>query len=124
MHSPHFFLLTLTDNGWGDSAPNSGRASPPPRDEPRGGYECVAYTDFYPSVLMLMLSRRDARDNRDSGRPQRDSGNDANPGNNLHIAGLAMKTRESDLEEIFGKFGKVSSDVFHSRCSFTRIRFW
>jgi len=55
--------------------------------------------------------RRDSRDNRDSGRPQRDGGHDANPGNNLHIAGLAMRTRESDLEEIFGKFGKVSK--FH-----------
>lgn len=61
-------------------------------------------------IIEKSLTRlcRDSRDNRDSGRPQRDSGNDANPGNNLHIAGLAARTRESDLEEIFGKFGKVS----------------
>lgn len=45
-----------------------------------------------------------------SEQPRNGGGNDveANPGNNLHVSGLAMRTTDQDLEEIFGKFGKVS----------------
>ena len=44
-----------------------------------------------------------------SEQPRNEGGNDveANPGNNLHVSGLAMRTTDQDLEEIFGKFGKV-----------------
>jgi len=30
-----------------------------------------------------------------------------NPGNNLHIRGLDTRTKETDLEDIFGKFGQI-----------------
>ncbi|KAI9233383.1 MAG: hypothetical protein BYD32DRAFT_373501, partial [Podila humilis] len=30
-----------------------------------------------------------------------------NPGNNLFVNGLAIKTENSDLEDLFGKYGKV-----------------
>ena len=33
---------------------------------------------------------------------------DSNPGNNLFITGLAARTADRDLEEVFSKYGKVS----------------
>jgi RNA recognition motif. (a.k.a. RRM, RBD, or RNP domain) len=30
-----------------------------------------------------------------------------NPGNNLHVSNLSSRTQESDLEEVFSKFGRV-----------------
>lgn len=30
-----------------------------------------------------------------------------NPGNNLHVSGLSTRVEDRDLEEIFGKFGRV-----------------
>lgn len=39
-------------------------------------------------------------------------GGDSNPGNNLHVSGLSAKVTDRDLEEAFGKFGKVRSVPF------------
>ena len=34
-----------------------------------------------------------------------------NPGNNLHVAGLSPDTQDTDLAEVFGKFGNVSTSI-------------
>lgn len=39
-------------------------------------------------------------------RPSGGQGN--NPGNNLHVSGLSTRVDDRDLEEIFGRYGRVS----------------
>lgn len=56
--------------------------------------------------------RQDRRDEASRGRGDGES----NPGSNLHVSGLASRTTDDDLYEVFGKFGKVSkSDIRQSR---------
>ncbi|KAK4048545.1 hypothetical protein OIV83_004713 [Microbotryomycetes sp. JL201] len=44
----------------------------------------------------------------DRGRaPRGGGGGDQNPGNNLHVSGLSTRVEERDLEEIFGKYGRI-----------------
>lgn len=40
----------------------------------------------------------------------RNAGDDGeqNPGNNLHVSGVSLRVTERDLDEAFGKFGKVN----------------
>ncbi|KAI8818208.1 uncharacterized protein EV422DRAFT_569988 [Fimicolochytrium jonesii] len=50
-------------------------------------------------------------DRRDDGRRERsDRGDDGevNPGSNLYVANLSLRTRERDLEKLFQEYGKVS----------------
>ncbi|KAM0786052.1 hypothetical protein ACM66B_006863 [Microbotryomycetes sp. NB124-2] len=42
----------------------------------------------------------------DRGRAPRGNG-ESNPGNNLHVSGLSTRVEERDLEEIFGKYGRI-----------------
>lgn len=55
--------------------------------------------------ISRMIHRQDRRDDA----PPRGRGGDGegNPGNNLHVSGLATRTTDDDLHEVFGKFGKV-----------------
>lgn len=39
-----------------------------------------------------------------------------NPGNNLHISGLSTRCDDKDLEELFGKFGRVGPDFSLHTC--------
>ncbi|KAJ3033180.1 hypothetical protein HDV00_006677 [Rhizophlyctis rosea] len=51
--------------------------------------------------------RRSRSPDRDRGRDDRDDGS-VNPGTNLFVTGLSHRTRDEDLEAVFGKFGKIS----------------
>jgi hypothetical protein len=42
-----------------------------------------------------------------------------NPGNNLFVNGLSNKTEQADLEDLFGKYGKVRN---HPHSTSTRLR--
>ncbi|KAI8821512.1 uncharacterized protein EV422DRAFT_495921, partial [Fimicolochytrium jonesii] len=35
-----------------------------------------------------------------------------NPGNNLHVSNLSLRTRSQDLEKLFGEYGKVHIVTF------------
>ncbi|UZJ53212.1 hypothetical protein CBS101457_002532 [Exobasidium rhododendri] len=41
------------------------------------------------------------------GRPTGNDDGEQNPGNNLHVSGVSQRVTERDLDEAFGKFGKV-----------------
>ncbi|KAG0032686.1 hypothetical protein BGZ81_010297 [Podila clonocystis] len=44
---------------------------------------------------------------RSPARASNDNDESVNPGNNLFVNGLAIKTENADLEDLFGKYGKV-----------------
>ena len=46
---------------------------------------------------------------------------DANPGDNLFITGLSIRTTGVDLENIFGEYGKVSSWILYECAQQTSI---
>lgn len=48
----------------------------------------------------------DRREGGDRGRGEA-RGADNNPGNNIHVSGLSSRVEERDLEEVFGKFGRI-----------------
>ncbi|KAF9388775.1 hypothetical protein CPC16_006254, partial [Podila verticillata] len=52
-------------------------------------------------------SRSPRRRSRSPARPSADIDESVNPGNNLFVNSLAAKTEQSDLEDLFGKYGKV-----------------
>ncbi|KAJ2999100.1 hypothetical protein HDV02_003630 [Globomyces sp. JEL0801] len=52
----------------------------------------------YKKITLIIRSNSDI--------PQNDP--TANPGSNLFVTGLATRVRESELEELFGKYGKVT----------------
>jgi len=76
------------------------------RDQRNGG-------DRYPPQ-----DRRDRDAGGDRGRAESEQ---ANPGNNLHVSGLALDVEARDLEEYFGTIGKVAKASImhdpHSRAS-------
>ncbi|GAA5846869.1 hypothetical protein JCM3766R1_004680 [Sporobolomyces carnicolor] len=47
----------------------------------------------------------DRREGGDRGRGENRGEN--NPGNNLHVSGLSSRVEERDLEEVFGKYGRI-----------------
>ncbi|GAA6059943.1 hypothetical protein JCM10212_003083 [Sporobolomyces blumeae] len=49
----------------------------------------------------------DRREGGDRGRPEIRAADGQNPGNNLHVSGLSTRVEERDLEEVFGKFGRI-----------------
>lgn len=50
----------------------------------------------------------------------RNAGDDGeqNPGNNLHVSGVSLRVTERDLDEAFGKFGKVSHSSIYLESTF------
>ncbi|GAA5903136.1 RNA recognition motif domain-containing protein [Sporobolomyces salmoneus] len=48
----------------------------------------------------------DRREGGDRGRGN-DRSAEVNPGNNIHVSGLSSRVEERDLEEVFGKFGRI-----------------
>ncbi|KAI5477694.1 transformer-SR ribonucleoprotein [Pseudohyphozyma bogoriensis] len=57
----------------------------------------------------METDRDDRRDDRDRGRPSGGGGGGGvNPGNNLHVSGLSTRVEDRDLEEVFGKFGRIA----------------
>ncbi|GJN93948.1 hypothetical protein Rhopal_007007-T1 [Rhodotorula paludigena] len=54
----------------------------------------------------MRVDERDRRDGGDRGRSdnRHDGGN---PGNNLHVSGLSLRVEERDLEDLFGKHGRI-----------------
>ncbi|CAB4380297.1 RNA-binding domain-containing protein [Rhizophagus irregularis] len=53
------------------------------------------------------LSRSRSRSPRRSRSPSRGDEENLNPGNNLFVTGLSMRTGDRELEDIFSKYGKV-----------------
>ncbi|GAA6008461.1 hypothetical protein JCM11491_004487 [Sporobolomyces phaffii] len=50
----------------------------------------------------------DRRDGGDRGRGEvRGGDNQNNPGNNIHVSGLSSRVEERDLDEVFGKYGRI-----------------
>lgn len=41
------------------------------------------------------------------GRPEGSGGGGNNPGNNLHVSGLSSRVEDRDLEDVFGKYGRI-----------------
>ncbi|GAA5973576.1 hypothetical protein JCM11641_007129 [Rhodosporidiobolus odoratus] len=50
----------------------------------------------------------DRREGGDRGRSDARGGEGNNPGNNLHVSGLSTRVEERDLEELFGKHGRIA----------------
>lgn len=87
MHS--FFFPSQTD--W-NSAPRE-RSSSPRRDVERGH-------SGFPEGGPGPERGRAPVGGQDNGS--------VNPGNNLHVSGVSKQAKESDIEEAFAKFGRVS----------------
>lgn len=49
--------------------------------------------------------------------PAANAEGEQNPGNNLHVSGVSNKVTERELDEAFGKFGKVSINLVMSQYS-------
>lgn len=61
------------------------------------------YNIYYTPPLFIFSTKKSTYNSRGELIPEED----ANPGDNLFITGLSVRTTGADLEDLFGKYGKV-----------------
>ncbi|GAA6046791.1 hypothetical protein JCM3770_005645 [Rhodotorula araucariae] len=89
----------MADQEWQQPAAGNGdaqRSPSPRRDRARSRSR---------SPMRVDQDRRDDRGRSDTRGGDQHPGN--NPGNNLHVSGLSLRVEERDLEELFGKYGRI-----------------